>query len=331
MIAPCLGFLALILPQRHAIAHEVERPSTELRAGAELRVHDVTNLTGQARLAAQEAELARVQGGGDAAEALRALEAILARRKEVESITKGLVEAVRDRMQPRLEGSERLEVLGDGRLALIGLPAQHEWLAGFLAEVTSFQGLIDIQARVYEVPRGALPERFAGRSGRALEPGAAGELTALLAEQGLEPTLAPRVLAFPFWEARLAMIEEIPYVKDFEVKVLPELEAEIADPVIAVAEDGTHLSLRAIPTAGGGLILYASLEHTRVARPIPTHSLELVVGQMVTVQLPEIARTGMEGHFTLALEEILMLLAPADPKEKTDVLVLLQAKRVSER
>ena len=332
MIALLLGPLVLALPQRQAVPL-AERPlpaASAPRPGAVLRLHEAGHLTGDARLAALEAELARLSDPGDAAAALAGLEALRARRQEVESIRSGLLEAVREHVQPALEVPEHLEALAGGRLAFLGLPEQHEWLASFLREAATFQGLIDIQARVWEVPRGALPAPFQEAGGRALDPAAAADVTARLAALGLQPTTAPRVMVWPFREAELAVVEQIPYVGDFELKVVPGLTAGVADPVVSVAEHGPHLSLRAIPTADGGLLVQAELEYVRVRRPIATATVELVPGVPVEVQLPEISRAGIEGHFRLGPGQLLLLHGPADAEEELDVLVLLQARRVPE-
>jgi hypothetical protein len=289
----------------------------------------VGRLTGYSELEQLGAELQRTRAG----EAPAAFERFAQRRKQVESIATGLLETVRSQLTPPLTAPEHALDLGTGELALVGLPEQHRWLEGFLAGAATFEGLIDLQARLYQVPQGKLPEEFTGgQSGRALARDEAQRLIAWLDAHDPKPTHAPRTVTFPFLESRLAVVDEIPYVGDYEIKVLPGQDAEIVDPVVRVAEDGLHLDLRCIPTGATGLDLQLRLDNSRVRQPIESTELVLRSGfPPVTVQLPEITHVGLEGRFTLTTDETLLLITPFDPVEQLETLLLIQAHRVPRR
>lgn len=307
--------------------------AVEFAPGTELGLHEAGHLTGQARLDAALAELARPASPLAPQAAAAALERLEARRAEVESITRGLLETLRDLIQPPLGPGQRIECLEGGRLALLGVPEQQAWLERFLVQTAAFDGLVDIQTRIYELERGKLPESLRTRSGDTLEREETRVLLQLLAQASADSTIAPRSVAFPFQEARLKSVEQIPYVRDFEVKVLPgrdveSVHVEVADPVIDVAENGVNLVLRGVPVTGERLAVYAKLDYSRVASPMRSVELRLASGANVTLQRPDVTRVEVHGRFELAAEQSLLLVTSLDGEEGRDVLVLLQARRV---
>ncbi len=337
MIFPlCLSILCFQAERQRTESPARVPAALEFAARTELRLHSAGHLTGQARLESALAEFARPAPEWTPAEAAAALDRLQARRTEVESITRGLLETLRDQMQPALGAGQRIECLEGGRLALLGDPEQQAWLERFLVQAHTFDGLIDIQARIYEVERGKLPEAWRARGGAALPLAETRALLELLEGMGAQPTIAPRLVAFPFQEAHLKAVEQTPYVKDFEVKVLPaegpELaHVEVADPVIDVVEDGLNLTLRGVPVTGGRLAVYARLDYSHVARPIRSMDMALASGVRVTLQRPDVTHVEIHvGRFELAAEQSLLLVTSLDGEEGKgrDVLVLLQARGV---
>lgn len=334
MIVLSLLVVSCWLPQTNservsAIRAALPRAAPESQGGV-LRLFEAGQLTGHARLEALVGELRSVERGAssDPMEPAGILERLTGRRREVDVTTEGLVGAIRDRIEPRLAQGQCVEHVAGGTLALLGDARQQAWLAGFLAGAAEFHGLVDLQARIYIGRKGAFPESSAARSGQVLSQGALAILLMELESVQADVIVAPRVLAFPFQEAELTAVEELPYLQDYELQVLPDSDTEIADPVIGVAESGIRLRLRAVPLAGGRLAVYTNLEYSAVAQPIP--STQIRIGrhaQEVTVQLPDITRVHLEGHFDVSSGQTLVLVS-GDPSGKQEVLVLLETKRV---
>lgn len=298
---------------------------TEFAAGTELRLHEIGQLTGAARLTALLAELTSAAPRLAPMEVVAKLDRLAALRLEVEARTRGLLEILRDLAQPALGAGQRLELLDGGRLALLGVPEQHAWLAGFLAHAVAFDGLIDIQARIYQTDARTLPQAFASSEGRTLAPGEQDALLRHFSTAKADTILAPRVLVFPFQESRLKSVDEVSYVKDYEIKVLPG--QEIADPVIDVAESGVNLRLRALPVEREGLVLYVDLDCSHVLQPMRTFETRLATGASVTIDLPEVTRVGIQGRFELAPGQALLVTSPADPAGERVLLLLVEARR----
>jgi hypothetical protein len=328
-----LLFAALLSPQGEVRITEPGRAPVvaAFAPGTELRVHRAGHLTGEAKLAAALAEFAHPQPALAPAAAAALLDRLEARRREVESISRGLVETLRDLVQPPLGPGQRIEGLEGGRLACLGVPEQQAWLERFLAQAMAFDGLVDLQARIYEVEQADGLEPFLEHSGKTLTAAETDALLQLLARQQLEAIVAPRAVAFPFQEARLKSVDQIPYVRDFEIKVLPgPSPVEIADPIIDVVEDGVNLVLRGVPVGGGRLAVYAQLDYSRVSRPIRDVDMALTSGASVTLQHPEVTHLKVQGRFELAIDETLLLFGSLERNEGGKVLVLLRARQVPE-
>jgi len=297
-----------------------------LPAGSLLRVHDAAGLVGHDGLDALVAEIER--GGGSPNDALERLERLAPRRALVDSTTESLLAFARDWMTPPLAAGQRIERLAGGRLVLLGTGDQQAWLADFLASTTAFRGLIDVQTQVYRVPAADLPEDLRERHGRVWTAGEANALRAALAGRGIDPVTAPRVLTHPFQEGQLMIGTQQPYVKEYEVKVLPERGLEVADPVVEVLEEGVQLRVRSVPLAAGRFAVYAELTHTTIEALRDVE--QIVGGRPVTIQLPELVRIHAEGRFELGQGEVLLLCATADRAGEELVVALLEARGVPE-
>lgn len=273
---------------------------------AELRLHDASGLTGHPGLEAHVRWLAgRGLAGGAARAAYEKLDRL---RRQVSSTTEGLLEAIREDIDPPLSEQHRLEHVGGGSLALLGTHAQQAWLEGFLDGAASVAGLIDIETLLYLVPAGDAAARYAGRNGEVLSASAGRDVLVHLDASEADKIIAPRVLVHPFSKASLSALDEVSYVKDFEFKVLPDRSGEVADPIIGVVHDGVTLEVRPVPQAGGKLLVHADLTYQKLGRPIP--SLETTLGRLqipVTIQLPEVTRVRAAGRFDLAPGETVLL------------------------
>ncbi len=332
LVVVCLGTPPLSAQDEggRVPAPVVSWSSTEtVPAGTALRLYEARHLTGHARLAELVAAVKDTSSASGVEDALERLENLEHLRTDAERTAASLVAAVREQIDPQLEGRvQRIDHLGLGSLVLVGSPEQHAWLARFLEAASEFDGLIDIQARIYSLPPGQLSKLSRGRSGEVLGGEGVANLLRELERAGVEAVTTPRVATFPFQEASLSVIQQQAYIRDYELKVLPDLDAEVADPVIDVVDSGILMNLRGVPLADGLLGVAVELEYSDLEEPIPTAEIVLGAGKhKVTVQLPQVTKVSLEGSFELAPGETLML-ATTDPTGEKEILVLLKATRV---
>lgn len=108
---------------------------------------------------------------------------------------------------------------------------------------------------------------------------------------------APTVAALAGQRADVQVLNQVSYVKDFEVEV--QGERVIASPVIGVVSEGTLLAFtaRLLPT---GVHLEAHVTRSELVRPIPSFSTTLAGGNApVTIQLPEVRTGGTQRSVSL--------------------------------
>ena len=331
MIFACLPALALALLSSQEVRQPAPLPADTgappaLVAEAELRLYDVSQLTGAARLRELVDGLRATADPAAVASALERLDGLDDRRTVVRSTTNSLLAAIRERIEPSLgDGAQLVLSLGDGRIALVGTPEQHVWLSEFLATASGFDGFIDVQARLFVLDEGRLAELSQLRSGEVLDRARTEELLARLRGLGVETVTAPRIAALPFQQASLSLLDQVAYIKDYELKVLPGQSSEVVDPVVDVVEHGVQLEIRAAPLAGERMNVSAKLEFSHLEEPIPTHETRVgAMGKPLMIQVPRVTRVTLEGSFDLNSGETL-LLATADPTGEKEILVLMQA------
>jgi hypothetical protein len=108
---------------------------------------------------------------------------------------------------------------------------------------------------------------------------------------------SPVVKVFANHTAKLSVVEQVSYVKDYKVEVLPG--GKIADPLLAVIDEGFELELTPIyDPDGGALIVGGRIGFSRLARPIPEHRLKIGDAE-VTVQLPSVRSNRWSGEIRL--------------------------------
>lgn len=109
---------------------------------------------------------------------------------------------------------------------------------------------------------------------------------------------APTVAALAGQRADVQVLNQVSYVKDFEVEA--QGEHVIASPVIGVVSEGTLLAFtaRLLPT---GVHLEAEVTRSELVRPIPSFSTTLAGGgtSPVTIQLPEVRTGGTQRSVSL--------------------------------
>ena len=318
---------------------ELRRPSDEssrepvlprsLLHSTELRIYDLQTLTGHDRLQLLLTKFAPSMELTTIEDALDRFDRLEQARLTANQNTEYLLTSLRQLMEPPLvEGLQDIRHLEGGKLALVGVSEQHEWLEGFLRAADGFDGLIDLQARIFRFDAGLLTGVGERGSGSLLSEEATLELLADLDTSGIEAVTAPRITALPFQRAQLSVLTQTSYLKDYELKLLPDLNTEIADPVIDIIQSGLLLNLFAVPLANGKLGVFVDLELSKLALPIPSADIVIGAGRHeVTVQLPQVTRIQVGGHFNVPPGETLML-TTADPSGGSEIIVLLKTTRV---
>lgn len=316
-----LFFLAQELPA--VVAKELPTvPARPLPAGSELRLHEASALTGHDELLRAIAALRTPIGGTDAA-------AELARLAELHRVAQESAAGIVATMGARLAlvDGQSLVHLGAGRLALLGLPEQHDRLAATLAGAVGFSGHIEVEARLYYTTQVELPAS-AFEQGLVLAEKEARELVQRLEDARRELVVAPKVLVRPWLETTLSSLEEVPYIKDYELTSVPGLDTEILDPVIEVLPLGVEIALRCTPSLGGRVGFLFDLSHRKLRSPLRDFATTLGKSPApVTIQLADLRVTGFEGFFELGEGETLFL-AAGPPEECVSVLV--RARHVPE-
>jgi type II secretory pathway component GspD/PulD (secretin) len=112
-------------------------------------------------------------------------------------------------------------------------------------------------------------------------------LRAVSKSERRELVTAPRVLVFNTAGSKIKVMNQIAYVRDFDVEIAQA--ASIADPIIGVTQEGTELWVRPVVSADRRFITL-ELRPTvfTLVRPIREVATTLGSQQSVTIQLPEI-------------------------------------------
>ena len=112
-------------------------------------------------------------------------------------------------------------------------------------------------------------------------------LRAVSKSERVELVTAPRVLVFNTARANIAVLNQVAYVKDFDVEIAQA--ASIADPIIDVVQDGVVLDVRPVVSADRRFVLM-ELRPTvaTLQRPIREQTTTLGSQNSVAIQLPEV-------------------------------------------
>jgi len=112
-------------------------------------------------------------------------------------------------------------------------------------------------------------------------------LRAVSKSERVELVTAPRILVHNTARANLAVLNQVAYVQDFDVEIAQG--ASIADPIIAVIQDGVVLDVRPVVSADRRFItLELRPTIAELQRPIREKITTLGSQNSVTIQLPEV-------------------------------------------
>ncbi|MFT5051168.1 MAG: Flp pilus assembly secretin CpaC/tetratricopeptide (TPR) repeat protein [Chlamydiales bacterium] len=112
-------------------------------------------------------------------------------------------------------------------------------------------------------------------------------LRAVSKSERVELVTAPRILVHNTARANLSVLNQVAYVQDFDVEIAQA--ASIADPIIAVIQDGVILDVRPVVSADRRFItLELRPTIAQLKRPIREQITTLGSQNSVTIQLPEV-------------------------------------------
>ena len=296
-----------------------------------IRLLDVADLTGADRLAALRDAIENDLLDEEVRYA--ALERYLAivEKGEIEARANGLVHAIETFCDPAPSaGDLRIAVPTPGEL-IVAAPADAQaWIDDFLASMRTFGGLIDVDLVVFNAPSGTAEDVWDGRTAVVLDEGPTRALLQRL--EGADDTnrvQAPRITTFPAQPATMEVVQETPYIKDYEFTVLPGQDGEIADPVVDVVRTGTSIDMLAIPLAKERVAVEIQFSQSSAEKPYEQFVTTLGrSGAPVTIQLPEVKVARVDARFELGPGQSIAL-SVTDPKDADrDMLVVLRARRV---
>ncbi len=112
-------------------------------------------------------------------------------------------------------------------------------------------------------------------------------LRAVSKSERVELVTAPKLLVHNTARANLTVLNQVAYIQDYDVEIAQA--ASIADPIVAVIEDGVILDVRPVVSADRRFItLEMRPTVAELRRPIPEFTTSLGGGTAVTIQLPEL-------------------------------------------
>ena len=259
-----------------------------------------------------------------------------------------IADLLREIAEPRLDERDEIQVVGEGSIVVLALPAQHAWIQRWLTAARAApEQFLEVEVTFYALTPAGYTAHLAPVLARApqptrirvdpnlraqsllLAPGAETEafLAALAEADGVEILSAPRVVARMRESADVRTGEQVAYIKDFEVERTPT--AMVANPVVDTVWDGLGFSIIGTPLFSGHLGLQIEAIVADLARPIPTFETTLGVGAPITIQLPSVRIARVRAAVELPTDHV-VLFSLADGTEKPMV-VVLRARAVAPR
>jgi hypothetical protein len=244
---------------------------------------------------------------------------------------KSLEDIVKRYLTPPLsDPSESVKSTHVGALVANLLPEQHAWLEAFLTTQRTYVGFISVDADLFTVPRGALRSLGIESTAVVLNPADRDVFVQRLREEAnVQSITAPKVTVLPNQRANVSVLNQVAYVQDWTIEIVEPNRQEIADPHIAVINEGVVLDLRATPTAANELGLELTLTNSELKRPIQTVKTRLSTStpRDVEIGLPEVSTIRIATTTRIADGASVVLSTPGSGD--TDLVLVLRARQVT--
>jgi hypothetical protein len=248
------------------------------------------------------------------------------------SACKRFEQLVLKHLSPKIgDAPEHLQISTTGTLVANLRRDQQLWLEAFLQTQRTFDGLIQVEARMLTVPRGVLA-KLGVESGATLSSDAHRDalVEQLLSTPDVLALSTPTLTVRANQRANISALHQIAYVKDYTVEIVEPGRQEIADPLIASINEGIVLDLRATPLPGQLFVLDLKLHNAKILRPIRTVKIGLngMRPTEVEIGLPEVSIVRITSSVVMRDGASVVLAAPAQHDEG-DIILVVTTKRVN--
>ena len=240
-------------------------------------------------------------------------------------------------MQPSWDPeTNRIECLASTELLLQATAEQHAWVARWLQLLASeTPGFMSVSTTILELPRGDLESL---ELGRPMGVATAAEARLLVGarqgaaeRKGWNLLSAPRTMTRPFEKATVSILNQIAYIKEFEVNMSPDGASLVVDPIISVVQEGLSLDLCCGPIESGVLGLTVTLDRASVETPIASRKLRVSTHPPteVEVQTPLVDHVKQSTWHRVPDGGLIYFTTPSDEADR-DLLFLIEASAASE-
>jgi hypothetical protein len=232
---------------------------------------------------------------------------------------------------PLAEVGEEVRCTKGGTLVASVRPAQHAWIERFLAGLRSFEGFVDLQARIYTVPRGLLREWGVAPSATLATPDDLAVFHERIQAEGRCDTLmTPRVLAYPCQNVAISAGEEVAYVRSWQLRIVEPGGQEIADPEVQTFFEGLEIQALSTPLPGGRFAQEIEFTSRTCERPIPTRKVRISAStdEEHEVGEPQVKTARFAATVLLADGASAVLVTPDTDPDK-DLALVVTVRRVA--
>lgn len=227
-------------------------------------------------------------------------------RAAARTLIADLRDGIRALIEPPLAEGEDVQALGNDHLAVVGRAEQHAWTQRFLdLQVRHADTIAVLEVEVLKVAPETFEALDLGTEPRVLTGDAAKAFRKNLFAPGGEPRAglerlsAPRLPVLATQRARIAAIEQVSYLKDYEIRTLDD-GSMIADPEVGTVEPGLTLDGSFLMVDDSTLAIAWHVRLTDLQRPIPKFQTGLGGKQPVEIQIPNLATAEFDARVVLA-------------------------------
>lgn len=282
------------------------RPPAAPTASATIwRSWNIADLTGHKR----EAELGQLVESAGIDDAANVLAASQAAQIDAINASEILLSTIRSHAEPPLNDASSLRIQSDGVLLLRGSPENAAWIERFLDIQRTEAPWMVAEAGVFAVPSSVASGFNVPLGSHLVSTKALEELKVhLFAQKGIEQVYLPRVIAMPRQSSSFRSVDEIKYIKDYELVVVQPGNKQVTVPIIGSLNEGMSMDLHATPLGTNTHALAFTVEHAAILRPIGVLSTTLGghLPEAMEITLPETRIIRFKSSLTVGLDEGLL-------------------------
>ena len=229
------------------------------------------------------------------------------------------------------EKANAMEIIGGRNMLMTGTEEQHAWVNRFLQNLRDKPDQMMFgTVRYIEVPRGQLKKYGLEFATTLLEEKQVEDLLRkAMASEDVDILSGPRVLVRPICEATVSVLEEIAYIKTYEIRMIEPDKVLLADPVVDTVAEGYVLKLACTPLPDGLYGTAIDFNRSSIQRPIPTREIRLATEpeSKGTISSPAVTRISVSSTVLLEDGQSVAFTTPANDDEK-DLIVIVHVKSV---